>query len=82
MTKVFVEQSLALPGSESKRIKQNLFMVMVILSALVKRFNVSRMQASHWPCDHMIIWVKMPRKNNGQINVLSLLFLAAYCGQL
>ena len=28
------------------------------------------------------IWVKMPRKNNGLIDVLNLLCLAAYCGQL
>ena len=28
------------------------------------------------------IWVKMPWKNNGLIDVLNLLFLAAYCGQL
>ena len=33
-----------------------------------------------WPPSH--IWAKMSRKNNGLIDVLNLLFLAAYCGQL
>ena len=28
------------------------------------------------------IWVEMPRKTNGLFDVLILLFLAAYCGQL
>ena len=28
------------------------------------------------------IWVKMPRKNNGLLDVLNLLFLTDYCGQL
>ena len=34
------------------------------------------------PNNFFYIWVKMPRKNNGLIDVLNLLFLAAYCGQL
>ena len=42
---------------------------------------VCQTESEHSLC-FSYIWVKMPRKNNGLFDVLNLLFLAAYCGQL
>ena len=59
---------------------------------MCKSVNMFLVRSKLWQhiCDHNSfyykktthIWVKMPRKNNGLFNVINLLFLADYYGQL